>query len=78
MSRDRFDLVDSLRAIAALSIVVYHVAPFATGVGVAVEAAYQFKVGVTLFFLISGFLLYRPFVLAHAAGDGLPSVRAYA
>ena len=78
MSRDRFDLVDSLRAIAALSIVVYHVAPFATGVGVAVEAAYQFKVGVTLFFLISGFLLYRPFVLAHTAGDGLPSVRAYA
>ncbi len=75
---DRFDLVDSLRAIAALSIVVYHVAPFATGVGVAVEAAYQFKVGVTLFFLISGFLLYRPFVLAHTIGDRMPSVRSYA
>jgi peptidoglycan/LPS O-acetylase OafA/YrhL len=75
---ERFDLVDSLRAIAALSIVVYHIAPFAAPGEVTADAAYQLKVGVTLFFLISGFLLYRPFVLAHTAGAPLPSVRAYA
>jgi peptidoglycan/LPS O-acetylase OafA/YrhL len=77
---DRFPLVDSLRAIAALSIVAYHVAPLAGALtdGFATAVAAQLSTGVALFFLISGFLLYRPFVLAHAAGHRLPDVRAYA
>ena len=32
----------------------------------------------TLFFVISGFLLYRPFVAARARGRGFPSTRRYA
>jgi peptidoglycan/LPS O-acetylase OafA/YrhL len=76
----RFPLMDSLRAIAALSIVAYHVAPhagaFRNSFTTAISA--QFSSGVALFFLISGFLLYRPFVLSHAAGEPFPSVRAYA
>jgi peptidoglycan/LPS O-acetylase OafA/YrhL len=76
----RFPLMDSLRAIAALSIVAYHVAPhagaFRNEVTTAISA--QLSSGVALFFLISGFLLYLPFVLAHSAGEPFPSVRAYA
>jgi peptidoglycan/LPS O-acetylase OafA/YrhL len=72
--------MDSLRAIAALAIVGYHVAPLAGALDssflTAVSA--QLSTGVALFFLISGFLLYRPFVLTHAAGESLPSMRAYA
>ena len=36
------------------------------------------NVGVTLFFLISGFLLYRPYAQALLDGSGLPSVGGYA
>ena len=76
----RFPLMDSLRAIAALSIVGYHVAPhagaFKSEFTTALSA--QLSSGVALFFLISGCLLYRPFVAAHSAGDAFPSVRAYA
>jgi len=76
----RFPLMDSLRAIAALSIVGYHVAPhagaFKSDFTTALSA--QLSSGVALFFLISGCLLYRPFVAAHSAGDAFPSVRAYA
>jgi peptidoglycan/LPS O-acetylase OafA/YrhL len=76
----RFPLMDSLRAIAALSIVAYHVAPHAGAFRGEFTTALsaQFSSGVALFFLISGFLLYRPFVAAHAAGEPFPSVRAYA
>jgi len=64
----RFPLLDSMRAIAALSVFVGHTV---TGVYTvsshpklflwAVELAYE---GVAIFFLISGFLLYRPFLTA--------------
>jgi peptidoglycan/LPS O-acetylase OafA/YrhL len=62
----RFPLFDSLRAIAALSIVLVHTALFA---GVFGHASYQrlvahLDIGVTIFFVISGFLLYRPMLAA--------------
>jgi peptidoglycan/LPS O-acetylase OafA/YrhL len=38
----------------------------------------RLDVGVTIFFLISGFLLYRPFVAAHLQGRPGPRVRDYA
>jgi peptidoglycan/LPS O-acetylase OafA/YrhL len=76
----RFPLMDSLRAIAALAIVTYHIAPYAGALRskFTTDLAAQFSTGVALFFLISGFLLYRPFVIAHATGEPFPSVRAYA
>src|SRR5215210_1936605 len=78
---DRFPLVDSLRAIAALLIVGYHAAFFsgllaAGSLGTRITTNLQ--VGVPIFFLISGFLLYRPFAAAHLSGEPLPRVRAYA
>ena len=63
----RFPLFDSLRAIAALAVVGTHAAFFAGAYGdgsVVAPYAARLEVGVTIFFLISGFLLYRPFVAA--------------
>jgi peptidoglycan/LPS O-acetylase OafA/YrhL len=65
----RFPLFDSLRAIAALAVVAYHVAIFNFVVaGWPGAFAQQLASGVTVFFLISGFLLYRPFVVARLGG----------
>jgi peptidoglycan/LPS O-acetylase OafA/YrhL len=76
----RFALFDSLRAIAALSILVFHVAAITGALEDAVTGdalAVLGSRGVMLFFLISGFLLYRPFVAARAEGRPRPQVRRY-
>jgi peptidoglycan/LPS O-acetylase OafA/YrhL len=78
---DRFPLLDSLRAIAALLVLVGHASVHAGALaeGSAVrQFAARLDVGVTVFFLLSGFLLYRPFVAARLAGEPMPDVRAYA
>ena len=72
----RFFLVDSLRGIAALMVLVTHVTWFyGTVPGDAPLWPYlsRLESGVAVFFVISGFLLYRPFV----AGRPLP-LRVYA
>jgi peptidoglycan/LPS O-acetylase OafA/YrhL len=76
----RFALFDSLRAIAVLCIIAFHVSSITgaldkgiVGDGLAVlgpEALIQF-------FVISGFLLYRPFVSARAKGVPAPSTARY-
>ena len=65
-----FDLFDGLRAIAALTVVLHHVALPTGRQNNGFWASYltEFDVGVAIFFLISGFLLYRPFV-TRALGD---------
>ncbi|HET6811141.1 MAG TPA: acyltransferase [Acidimicrobiales bacterium] len=68
-----FPCFDGLRAIAAVSVVVIHtsfVSGLTTRSGVGIYTA-RLEIGVAVFFLISGFLLYRPFAAAHLAG--LPS-----
>ncbi|MDQ4068313.1 MAG: acyltransferase [Actinomycetota bacterium] len=79
-SNPRFPLLDSLRAVAALAVVVAHTA-FAS------EAVFRSPIrgilahlnfGVTLFFLISGFVLYRPFAAARARRALPPSLSRYA
>lgn len=65
----RFPLMDSLRALAALSIFAYHsLALTHPDSAAAQDLVSTLTVGVPVFFAISGFLLYRPFVLA-ALGD---------
>ena len=62
----RFPLFDSLRAIAALSIMVTH-ASLLSGANTAAfygGVTARLDLGVTVFFVISGFLLYRPFMAA--------------
>jgi peptidoglycan/LPS O-acetylase OafA/YrhL len=71
----RFPLVDSLRAIAALSVLFFHVGQL-SGETLGGYLTHG-DVGVALFFAISGFLLYRPFVSARLNGARRPAVRAY-
>jgi peptidoglycan/LPS O-acetylase OafA/YrhL len=77
---DRFPLFDSLRAIAALSVLAFHVAYFQLlGSGSPLRAyTAHLDVGVPVFFLISGFLLYRPFVRARLLGVARPPMGVYA
>ena len=76
----RFPLLDSVRAIAALSVLVFH-AGFWSDITLTGSALAPFLsrlgVGVTIFFVISGFLLYRPFVRARLEGSPPPRATAY-
>ena len=78
---ERYPLLDSLRAIAALAVLGTHAAFFAglyrSGADLGPYAA-RLEAGVAVFFLISGFLLYRPFVLARVEAHQPMAVRAYA
>jgi peptidoglycan/LPS O-acetylase OafA/YrhL len=81
LEQHHFGGLDALRAIAALAIVEFH----AVGIyarGSAPDAwthdwVARLDVGVPVFFVLSGFLLYRPFVRARIAGE-VPRLRAYA
>ncbi len=76
----RFPLLDSLRAIAALAVLFGHVAG-ATHITVMYwwgPLAANGDQGVTVFFILSGFLLYRPLVSAQLGGAPRPSWRDYA
>jgi peptidoglycan/LPS O-acetylase OafA/YrhL len=76
--------LESLRGIAAWSIVLFHVwsARYAVSVawnlGPATVFMQPLQAGVTLFFVLSGFLLYRPFARAALSGAAYPSLRRYA
>ncbi|MGZ8765588.1 MAG: acyltransferase family protein [Acidimicrobiia bacterium] len=77
--RPRFDCLDGLRAIAAIVVVMHHTA-YATGetfrssLGPYLARA---DIGVAIFFLISGFLLYRPVVATHLGDLPAPGARVY-
>ena len=74
-----FPCFDGLRAIAAITVVL-HPASFPTADMVNGRFAPYFThldIGVAVFFLISGFLLYRPFVAAAFTGKAGPSVRRF-
>jgi peptidoglycan/LPS O-acetylase OafA/YrhL len=68
-----------MRAVAALSIFAFHSAfhlnGFTTPAGTYLA---QLNVGVWVFFVISGFLLYRPFARARRDGAPPPSILGYA
>jgi peptidoglycan/LPS O-acetylase OafA/YrhL len=70
--------VEGYRALAALAVVVYHVAGI-TGYtsGAAGWGLARLEVGVTVFFLLSGFLLYRPYAAAHLTATTPPRLGSY-
>jgi peptidoglycan/LPS O-acetylase OafA/YrhL len=77
----RFPLFDALRGLAVLAVVVYHVFVFTGALnrrGIGDAAAVAGSQGPILFFAISGFLLYRPWVAARAEGKWAPSTVRYA
>ena len=70
--------VEGVRAIAALAVVVTHVSLNAMGNrGPFGGLLARLDVGVAVFFVLSGYLLYRPFAAALLRGDGRPSDRRY-
>jgi peptidoglycan/LPS O-acetylase OafA/YrhL len=80
-SRRRFPLVDSLRAVAAGSVLLLHTAGAADRLGphaLGAEYLQRLNVGVWIFFVISGFVLFRPFALSHLRGEPEPRAGVYA
>jgi peptidoglycan/LPS O-acetylase OafA/YrhL len=76
----RFPLFDSLRAIAVLMVLAFHVTSITGAMNKQIVGdLYRGfgNQGVLLFFVISGFLLYRPFVAARAFGRDRPSTGRY-
>jgi len=75
----RFPLLDSMRAIAALTILATHASGVSNFNLANALGAYTARLdfGVTMFFLLSGFLLYRPFVAARREGRPPIGIRAF-
>jgi peptidoglycan/LPS O-acetylase OafA/YrhL len=73
--RQVFPLFDSLRAIAALTIFGYHIAASQNEIGGTWLG--NLNVGVPIFFVVSGFLLYRPFVARREQRRPRAPIRAY-
>jgi peptidoglycan/LPS O-acetylase OafA/YrhL len=74
--------LDGLRALAALSIVLFHVMLFLqleyTPLSQAINHTwYYLSTGVHLFFVLSGFLLFLPYARAMLDGQRLPSARRF-
>ncbi len=74
--------IEGLRAIAACSIVVFHVwrlspGPLTGQLGPLDRFMPDLSFGVVLFFTLSGFLLYRPFAAAILRNDRRPGIRSY-
>jgi peptidoglycan/LPS O-acetylase OafA/YrhL len=73
----RFPCFDGLRALAAISVVVYHTVTHYNVLS-SEYATWEWinrlgNFGVSAFFLMSGFLLYRPFVVAHFRDGTAPN-----
>ena len=74
-SRPWFGGLEAIRFAAACAVILHHAA-FATGAtfrwsengGVAGQLLGRLDIGVAVFFVLSGFVLYRPFVAAQFAG----------
>ena len=75
----RFEGFDGLRAIAAVSIVLLHTAWVSGFTSRSALGAYssRLEIGVSVFFLISGFLLYRPFAVSHLTARPAPDTRRF-
>lgn len=77
----RFPLFDGLRALAATGVLLFHAAEFGGRLGFGVGGRFAEVAGgesVILFFAISGFLLYRPYVSARARARDAPATPVYA
>ncbi len=79
-SHARFPLFDSLRGLAAISILFVHVGIFTDAFGDTWHGRLvaHLDIGVPFFFLLSAFLLYRPFVAARVRGTGRAGFGGYA
>jgi peptidoglycan/LPS O-acetylase OafA/YrhL len=77
----RNSALDSLRGLSTILIVLYHIS-FVSGYTVAhanSSGAYidRLNIGVAIFFVLSGFLIFRPFAHSLIHGSPLPKTRNY-
>jgi peptidoglycan/LPS O-acetylase OafA/YrhL len=74
-----FACFDGLRAIAAVSVLLLHTAWMSGFTSRSWLGAYtsRLEIGVSVFFLISGFLLYRPFAVSHLTDRASPNTRRF-
>jgi peptidoglycan/LPS O-acetylase OafA/YrhL len=76
---DRYPCLDGLRAFAVTLVFVFHGSLASEWIARhAGRYIVHFNIGVEIFFVLSGFLIYRPFVRANLAGRYADSLRNYA
>jgi peptidoglycan/LPS O-acetylase OafA/YrhL len=76
----RFPLFDGLRGAALLAVLAFHTAEYSGHIGLGPLGRLAEALGpdaIIVFFILSGFLLYRPFASTRAAGRKLPSTGRY-
>ncbi|MFC9969602.1 acyltransferase family protein [Spirillospora sp. NPDC127200] len=74
------DALDGVRAVAALGVLVFHVASNAGAIRAPDGAGWLYnggQVGVAVFFVLSGLLLYRPWAAAVLTGRPAPRTGSY-
>lgn len=78
-SAGRFAGFDGVRALAAFGVLVTHVGLWVGFTPRAATGHYvaRLDVGIAIFFALSGFLLYRPFVARRLDGRPRPNTRSY-
>jgi peptidoglycan/LPS O-acetylase OafA/YrhL len=74
-----FPALDTVRAVGALMVLTTHVAFWTGNYGFDLWGTFlaRLDAGVALFFVLSGFLLSRPFLLSARAGAPAPDTRRY-
>lgn len=77
--RPHFPCFEGLRALAALAVIFTHAGSLAgkARAGVLYQPSQMGDIGVSVFFLLSGFLIYRPFVSAGLDGAEPMRLRAF-
>lgn len=77
--RSRLVGIEGLRALAAVAVLTIHTWTYSSGSFGALNGAFfaNLHQGLTLFFALSGFLLYRPFAAAMLDGREMPGSRDY-
>ena len=76
--RSRLVGIEGLRALAAVAVITIHTWAYSSGSFGRLNALFaDLDQGLTLFFALSGFLLYRPFAAALLDGSEMPGSRAY-
>lgn len=85
MTKDRLYGADFMRAVACLTVLFHHLAQrmnWDINAGPVLNGFRSFAqmgtYGVAIFFVLSGFLLARPFWLAHDQREPMPNLRVYA
>ena len=78
ISSSRLPGWDALRGLAATGVLVLHASVFRLGdLPLLRDIVSQFQCGVEVFFVVSGFVMSRPFIRAVLDGRPLPGIRRY-